>query len=96
MFASHAEPPACPPLQVTGLCDPELVEALPESLRFIAHNGAGYECVEVPREEGAPEPTSVLTFRPSRRSQINIQACTDRNIQVSVRLLLSSPTPPSP
>jgi len=31
--------------QVTGLLDPELVEALPKSLQFIAHNGAGYECV---------------------------------------------------
>ncbi|GAA5856008.1 hypothetical protein JCM9279_003373 [Rhodotorula babjevae] len=44
--------------KVTGLLDPELVEALPKSLQFIAHNGAGYD-------------------------QINVQACTDRRIQVS-------------
>ncbi|GAA6051351.1 hypothetical protein JCM3770_004496 [Rhodotorula araucariae] len=44
--------------KVTGLLDPELVQALPESLQFIAHNGAGYD-------------------------QINVQACTERNIQVS-------------
>jgi glyoxylate reductase len=33
---------------ITGKIDGELVQALPDSLRFICHNGAGYDQVEVP------------------------------------------------
>lgn len=32
---------------ITGLVDEELVKALPESLKFLAHNGAGYDQVDV-------------------------------------------------
>ncbi|KAF2019170.1 hypothetical protein BU24DRAFT_386007 [Aaosphaeria arxii CBS 175.79] len=45
-------------VNVTGLVDRELVEALPRSLGFISHNGAGYD-------------------------QIDVSACTARNILVS-------------
>ncbi|KAH8919883.1 hypothetical protein BT69DRAFT_1352795 [Atractiella rhizophila] len=41
-----------------GIFDQELVERLPKSLKFLCHNGAGYD-------------------------QIDVQACTDRRIQVS-------------
>ncbi|KAF9874210.1 D-3-phosphoglycerate dehydrogenase [Colletotrichum karsti] len=34
-------------LAVTGRFDKELVEALPKSLRFICHNGAGYDNIDV-------------------------------------------------
>jgi lactate dehydrogenase-like 2-hydroxyacid dehydrogenase len=44
--------------EVTGKIDAELLEALPRSLRFICHNGAGYD-------------------------QIDVQACTIRDVQVS-------------
>lgn len=30
-------------VRVTGRFDPELVHALPDSLRFIVHNGSGYD-----------------------------------------------------
>ncbi|KAI9891172.1 MAG: hypothetical protein M1814_003015 [Vezdaea aestivalis] len=43
---------------ITGRVDQELIDALPESLEFISHNGAGYDQVDVP-------------------------ACTGRNIRVS-------------
>ncbi|CAG8957557.1 hypothetical protein HYFRA_00010423 [Hymenoscyphus fraxineus] len=43
---------------ITGLIDEELVAVLPKSLKFIAHNGAGYD-------------------------QIDVQACTKRDIRVS-------------
>ncbi|KAK0621710.1 D-isomer specific 2-hydroxyacid dehydrogenase [Bombardia bombarda] len=33
---------------VTGKVDAELIDALPRSLRFICHNGAGYDQVDVP------------------------------------------------
>ena len=33
--------------QLTGRFDLELVEALPESLKFISHNGAGYDQIDV-------------------------------------------------
>ena len=33
---------------VTGPFNEELVSALPKSLKFIAHNGAGYDNIEVP------------------------------------------------
>ncbi|GAA5997876.1 D-mandelate dehydrogenase-like dehydrogenase [Rhodotorula paludigena] len=36
-----------PSTKVTGLFDPELVAALPQSLEFIAHNGAGYDQINV-------------------------------------------------
>ncbi|KAK4176656.1 putative 2-hydroxyacid dehydrogenase [Triangularia setosa] len=44
--------------EVTGKIDAELLQALPDSLRFICHNGAGYD-------------------------QVDVQACTARNIRVS-------------
>ncbi|KAK4198346.1 putative 2-hydroxyacid dehydrogenase [Triangularia verruculosa] len=44
--------------EVTGKVDAELLQALPDSLRFICHNGAGYD-------------------------QVDVQACTARNIRVS-------------
>ncbi|OCK83059.1 hypothetical protein K432DRAFT_379826 [Lepidopterella palustris CBS 459.81] len=34
-------------VNITGLFDEELVKVLPESLRFICHNGAGYDQVDV-------------------------------------------------
>ncbi|GAA5907692.1 D-mandelate dehydrogenase-like dehydrogenase [Sporobolomyces salmoneus] len=34
--------------KVTGLFDPPLVEALPHSLNFICHNGAGYDQIDIP------------------------------------------------
>ncbi|KAF2145483.1 uncharacterized protein K452DRAFT_283839 [Aplosporella prunicola CBS 121167] len=34
-------------VQITGLVDEELVNVFPESLKFIAHNGAGYDQVDV-------------------------------------------------
>lgn len=37
---------AGPTNQVTGRFDPELVECLPQSLKFISHNGAGYDQVD--------------------------------------------------
>ncbi|KAM0432236.1 hypothetical protein ACHAPT_004774 [Fusarium lateritium] len=43
---------------ITGLIDEELVQALPESVRFICHTGAGYD-------------------------QIDVAACSKREIQVS-------------
>ena len=33
---------------VTGPFDKELVSVLPQSLKYIAHNGAGYDNIEVP------------------------------------------------
>ena len=33
--------------QLTGRFDPELIDALPKSLRYIAHNGAGYDQIDV-------------------------------------------------
>ncbi|POY71742.1 hypothetical protein BMF94_5103 [Rhodotorula taiwanensis] len=36
-----------PSTKVTGLFDAELVAALPDSLKFIAHNGAGYDQINV-------------------------------------------------
>lgn len=33
--------------QLTGRFDPELIEALPKSLRYISHNGAGYDQIDV-------------------------------------------------
>lgn len=35
-------------VQTTGRVDEELVAALPASLRFICHNGAGYDQIDVP------------------------------------------------
>ena len=35
-------------VEVTGKVDSSLLEALPRSLRFICHNGAGYDQVDVP------------------------------------------------
>ncbi|KAF2725284.1 hypothetical protein K431DRAFT_317764 [Polychaeton citri CBS 116435] len=43
---------------VTGPFDKELVSALPKSLRYVTHNGAGYDNIDIP-------------------------ACTERNIQIS-------------
>lgn len=34
-------------LQVTGPFDAELLNALPRSLRFICHNGAGYDNIDI-------------------------------------------------
>jgi glyoxylate reductase len=34
-------------LQVTGPFDNELVSLLPESLKYICHNGAGYDNIDV-------------------------------------------------
>ncbi len=36
-----------PSVSITGLFDEELVQALPESLKFVCHNGAGYDQVDV-------------------------------------------------
>ncbi|TVY57775.1 putative 2-hydroxyacid dehydrogenase UNK4.10 [Lachnellula cervina] len=36
-----------PSVAITGLVDEELVAALPEGLKFIAHNGAGYDQIDV-------------------------------------------------
>ena len=33
-------------VQVTGRLDAELVPQLPQSLRFVAHNGAGYDQID--------------------------------------------------
>lgn len=35
-------------IRVSGRFDPELVEALPNTLKFIVHNGAGYDQLDVP------------------------------------------------
>ncbi|KAG5925015.1 hypothetical protein E4U53_003363, partial [Claviceps sorghi] len=35
-------------LDVTGRIDNELLDALPSSLRFLCHNGAGYDQVDIP------------------------------------------------
>ncbi|WVQ70488.1 hypothetical protein IAR50_000007 [Cryptococcus sp. DSM 104548] len=35
-------------IKITGRFDQELVSHLPESLRFIAHNGAGYDQIDIP------------------------------------------------
>ncbi|TYJ52852.1 hypothetical protein B9479_006532 [Cryptococcus floricola] len=35
-------------IKITGHFDEELVSHLPESLRFIAHNGAGYDQIDIP------------------------------------------------
>lgn len=45
-------------VELTGRFDKELVKSLPESLRFVCHNGAGYD-------------------------QIDVEACSERNIHVS-------------
>ncbi|GAA5971711.1 hypothetical protein JCM3765_007624 [Sporobolomyces pararoseus] len=37
-----------PATKVTGLFDPELVDVLPSSLKFICHNGAGYDQIDIP------------------------------------------------
>lgn len=42
--------------QVTGLFDAELVAALPDSLKFIAHNGAGYDRSSLPPANSAFTP----------------------------------------
>ncbi len=34
-------------LQVTGPFDKELISALPESIKYICHNGAGYDNIDV-------------------------------------------------
>lgn len=34
--------------ETTGPFDAELIQALPESLRYICHNGAGYDNIDVP------------------------------------------------
>lgn len=35
-------------VQVTGIIDSELLDALPDTLRFICHNGAGYDQIRIP------------------------------------------------
>jgi glyoxylate reductase len=35
-------------ISVAGLVDTELIDHLPSSLRFICHNGAGYDSIDVP------------------------------------------------
>ena len=35
-------------IQATGLFDPELINKLPASLKFIGHCGAGYDNINVP------------------------------------------------
>ncbi|KAI9808644.1 MAG: hypothetical protein M1825_003795 [Sarcosagium campestre] len=35
-------------IEITGRFDQELVQALPKSLKFISHNGAGYDQIDVP------------------------------------------------
>nr|XP_036579011.1 glyoxylate reductase [Colletotrichum truncatum]KAF6786442.1 glyoxylate reductase [Colletotrichum truncatum] len=45
--------------KVTGLVDSELVAALPSSLRFICHNGAGYDQIDV-KACTARSPTPLL------------------------------------
>ena len=35
-------------IRVSGRFDQELVDALPETLKFIVHNGAGYDQLDVP------------------------------------------------
>ncbi|KAF2088824.1 hypothetical protein K490DRAFT_55449 [Saccharata proteae CBS 121410] len=35
-------------VSITGLIDEEIVKVLPESLKFICHNGAGYDQVDIP------------------------------------------------
>ncbi|KLJ09901.1 hypothetical protein EMPG_14675 [Blastomyces silverae] len=40
MYVTHA-------VQVTGPFDAELLDALPKSLRFICHNGAGYDNIDI-------------------------------------------------
>ncbi|MCJ1248439.1 hypothetical protein MMC30_005657 [Trapelia coarctata] len=37
-----------PSISTTGRVDEELVEALPKSLKFVCHNGAGYDQIDVP------------------------------------------------
>jgi len=36
-----------PSVSITGLIDQEIVDALPEKLKFICHNGAGYDQIDV-------------------------------------------------
>ncbi|KAJ3548351.1 hypothetical protein NM208_g1061 [Fusarium decemcellulare] len=36
-----------PSTSITGLIDKELVEALPDTVKFVSHNGAGYDQVDV-------------------------------------------------
>ncbi|KAK4987657.1 glyoxylate reductase [Elasticomyces elasticus] len=36
-----------PSVSITGLFDEELVRALPKSLEFVAHNGAGYDQIDI-------------------------------------------------
>lgn len=35
-----------PSVSITGIFDEELVQAIPKSLRFLAHNGAGYDQID--------------------------------------------------
>jgi D-3-phosphoglycerate dehydrogenase len=35
-------------LQITGPFDKELISTLPESIKYICHNGAGYDNIDVP------------------------------------------------
>lgn len=61
--------------QVTGLFDAELVEGLPSELKFICHNGAGYD---------QSEPHHVLSLDCElMKHSVDIAACTERRIQVS-------------
>ncbi|KAH8649931.1 D-isomer specific 2-hydroxyacid dehydrogenase [Xylariales sp. PMI_506] len=64
---------------VTGLIDAELVAALPASLRFISHNGAGYDAVDV----------AACTARGIRVSNV-VEAGDDATADTAVFLLLGA------
>jgi len=50
--------------QMTGLVDEELASHYPPSLKFICHNGAGYDQVDVPActKRGISTPQNCLTL----------------------------------
>ncbi|EPQ28186.1 uncharacterized protein PFL1_04015 [Pseudozyma flocculosa PF-1] len=66
-------------VKVTGRFDPQLVEALPRSLRYIVHNGAGYDQLDV----------AALTARNVQVSNVPV-AVDDATSDVALFLLLGA------
>lgn len=52
-------------MQVTGPFDEELITHLPSSVKFICHNGAGYDQIDVNAciQNGGFSPTDTVTLR---------------------------------
>jgi phosphoglycerate dehydrogenase-like enzyme len=66
-------------VQVTGAFDGELVSLLPESLKYICHNGAGYDNIDV--DACTQRGRRPVEFLPSQHAE----EFRDRNIKYADR-----------